>query len=329
MMPDCDFYERFPFPGPCGKDTAALLDQASGIQMLLTESWLEGGKVVDIGCGTGQRLINLAQRLSKAWFVGVDPSPSAIDQARCHARAAGVSNIEWKVDWLNSFARCGERFDLVIASGLIHHLDDPKAGISDLARLVSPEGALYAWLYHAIGEFDRLRQRELARIFCPDSSDLECMTEVAEALGLRLPRDHYGPNSVQVTDEGQAPRAVVDAFFQPMAASFRFGDSRSLLQCSGLDWYCINSINTPGASYLLNPADARGVDCLFALKMDPHLRADGLRRVYASKGIEERLRITELMLKPTGFTLLAGRRERLASFTDRVRHAARLLEDDA
>ncbi|MBS0444636.1 MAG: class I SAM-dependent methyltransferase [Proteobacteria bacterium] len=325
-----DFYDRFPFPGPCSaEDAAALRDLANGIQMLLPAARLESARVADVGCGTGQRLINLAQRFPASHFVGIDPGPAAIEQARAAAQAAGVANIDWRVERLETFADSGARFDLVIASGLLHHLDDPKAGVADLARVLAPEGVLYAWLYHAIGEFDRLRQRELARMFCPDFGDVERMADVSDALALTLAADHYGPSSVHVADAERLSHAVIDAYFHPTVAAFRFGDMRGLLEACDLQWYCINCINTPGASYLLNTGDAAGVDCLFAPKMNARLKSDALRRSYASQRIEERLRTIELLFKPTGFTLLAGRHGALAGLTERVRRAACMLQEPA
>ncbi len=77
----------------------------------------EGDRVLDIGCGTGSMLISLPP----VDYVGVDGSPEYIEAARrifgergaFHCRRIGEEEV-------------GElgRFDLVVANGLLHHLDD-------------------------------------------------------------------------------------------------------------------------------------------------------------------------------------------------------------
>lgn len=56
---------------------------------------VEGQTVIDVGCGTGANLARLLDRIgSTGRVVGIDPSPSMLDQARARARADGWTNIE-------------------------------------------------------------------------------------------------------------------------------------------------------------------------------------------------------------------------------------------
>lgn len=74
----------------------------------------EAGTVLDVCCGPGWHLSQLADRISRG--LGVDSSPGMIAQARSAAIAAGIDNVEFQqLDWQRE-PISQEKFDLVIAS---------------------------------------------------------------------------------------------------------------------------------------------------------------------------------------------------------------------
>lgn len=97
-----------------------------------------GRAVLEVGCGQGFLLAELAQR----WEAhGIDISPWAIDVARRHAPAAtcAVANIEQGIPP----ALAGRQFDLIVARYVLEHLADPAAGLRVLAELLRPGGMLF------------------------------------------------------------------------------------------------------------------------------------------------------------------------------------------
>lgn len=98
---------------------------------------LPGGRVLDIGCGTGTQAVYMARN---GWQVtAIDAVPRPLARARARADAAGVG-----VDWiLADVARLGRLgltpgFTLVFDRGCFHGLDDSQraayaAAVSDLA----------------------------------------------------------------------------------------------------------------------------------------------------------------------------------------------------
>lgn len=97
---------------------------------------LPGAKVLDIGCGPGDMLVSLPN----VNYTGIDISPEYIAAAtkrfghrgRFVCQDVGLATIE----------REHGEFDLALATGLIHHLDDQTAGkLFELARLaLKPNG---------------------------------------------------------------------------------------------------------------------------------------------------------------------------------------------
>ncbi|MBM3261694.1 class I SAM-dependent methyltransferase [Candidatus Kaiserbacteria bacterium] len=52
------------------------------------------GRLLDLGCGTGELTVSLASHFSDA--IGVDPSEDMLSQARERAAQAKITNIEWR-----------------------------------------------------------------------------------------------------------------------------------------------------------------------------------------------------------------------------------------
>jgi 2-polyprenyl-3-methyl-5-hydroxy-6-metoxy-1,4-benzoquinol methylase len=92
-------------------------------------------RVLDVGCATGALLEKLRDR---GWdCVGVELSPAA-DYAR-HERGLDVRG-----ESLEESRFPPARFDLVLASHLIEHLNDPAAFVREVFRLLAPGGYFLA-----------------------------------------------------------------------------------------------------------------------------------------------------------------------------------------
>lgn len=86
---------------------------------------------VEVGCGEGE----LSMRLARAGFAvdGYDIAPEAIDEARQRVTSAELP-INLNVAALSDIAGT-VRAPLVVCCEVLEHLDDPDAGLDDLARM--------------------------------------------------------------------------------------------------------------------------------------------------------------------------------------------------
>jgi SAM-dependent methyltransferase len=92
-----------------------------------------GARVLDVGCGPGE----LVRYLGDVHYVGVDLNPAYIAQAgRDHPRA------EFRIGDATALDPDLRGFDLVVAFGVVHHLDDDSAtrAFSELAAALTPGG---------------------------------------------------------------------------------------------------------------------------------------------------------------------------------------------
>ena len=81
------------------------------------------GSVLDLGCGTGEHVLELVRRGCEAW--GLDSTAAAIEQARAKAAERGLEATFVVGDALE-LGGLGRTFDWVLDSGLFHVLDDEE-----------------------------------------------------------------------------------------------------------------------------------------------------------------------------------------------------------
>lgn len=150
---------------PCFYDVFQFMARGTAYQARLARTYIRarpGDRVLDLGCGTGAMLACLPQ----VEYVGMDMSPAYIDA--CHRRHGGRGHFHCAMltaDTVERFGAC----DVVLAIGVVHHLDDTTAAELFLTarkilrpggRLVTLDGVFTAeqsWLRRALLEADRGR----------------------------------------------------------------------------------------------------------------------------------------------------------------------------
>jgi len=124
---------------------------------LLLETGLRPGmRVLDIGCGSGDVSLLLAEMVGPTGsVVGIDRSPAALALARDRARAAGHPNITFHEAAAENYARPAP-FDLAIGRYVLMHQADPAVMIRAAASHVRMGGVV---AFHEIGIFGTFEMR--------------------------------------------------------------------------------------------------------------------------------------------------------------------------
>ena len=323
-------YEAYPYPSPVVGESL-VRDIAAMLRWLLRDADLAGWEVLDAGCGTGQRLLGLAQQYPRASFTGIDFSAASLEVAGRLAAAHRIANTRFESADLMQL-ELGRRFDLILATGVIHHLVEPERGLANLCRHLKDDGTILLWLYHALGEAERLLDRELVlALLGPDASDLAEGRRLLDALGLHLDPQRYGASNPKGADANQASLDA-DAYLHPIVRAYHFDDALELFAACGVDWVAVNGVNlsvrpvSPDGT--LGPprstsrlVDLEGVErgSLFCLAEPELFESELLLERYRKLGRREKLRAIELRVRPTGFTVMAGRGESYAAFGERIR----------
>jgi SAM-dependent methyltransferase len=100
------------------------------------------GRVIDVGCGTGENALHLASRGLDV--IGVDGAPIAIERARTKAKERGLPAVFEVRDVLN-LNDVKETFDSAIDSGCFHVFDDAErpAYVRSVHGVLRPSGRLF------------------------------------------------------------------------------------------------------------------------------------------------------------------------------------------
>jgi SAM-dependent methyltransferase len=105
------------------------------------------GVVIDVGCGTGRALPPLRQAVGPAGTViALDVTPEMLDAARPAAQLARASLV---IADARALPFADGSADAIFAAGLVNHLPDTAAGLSELARVTRTGGLLV--LFHPSG----------------------------------------------------------------------------------------------------------------------------------------------------------------------------------
>ena len=240
------FYDRFPFPGDplqdgpppgynwrwCHRSVLAAVHGA-------IPPGLEQPRILDAGCGTGVSTDYLCHLNPGASVLGVDISDGALAVARerCHRSGAAeqVSSLRQEKRSLLDLKGEGP-FDYINSVGVLHHLDQPEAGLRALANHLAPTGLLHLFLYADAGRWEIHRtQRALSLLEAGTGPDgLRLGRELFEILpeGNRLARHHRERWAVDCAPDAN----FADMYLHPQETSYNLERLFAFIDTAGLQF---------------------------------------------------------------------------------------------
>ncbi len=102
-----------------------------------------GGRVLDVGCGTGSLAVRIARLHPSVDVVGLDPDPKALARARRKALSASVA-VRLDRGYADALPHPDASFDRVLSSFMFHHLrgEEKAAMLREARRVLKPGAAL-------------------------------------------------------------------------------------------------------------------------------------------------------------------------------------------
>ncbi|HVO87477.1 MAG TPA: tetratricopeptide repeat protein [Casimicrobiaceae bacterium] len=120
----------------------------------------EAPEILVAGCGTGQETCDLARQWPRARIVAVDLSRASLGYAQRKAREAGLANVEFAQADILRLRSVGRSFDVIASVGVLHHLDDPGAGLGELVSMLRPGGFMRLGFYSELARRHVLAARQ-------------------------------------------------------------------------------------------------------------------------------------------------------------------------
>ena len=105
-----------------------------------------GGRVLEIGCGSGYGTRLILDRFGAAAVDAVDLDPRAVTAAQRRLAVYGdrarvvVGNVTHLAEALNA---ADGRYDAVFDFAIIHHVEDWRAALAEVARVLRPGGRFF------------------------------------------------------------------------------------------------------------------------------------------------------------------------------------------
>ena len=128
-------------------------------------STVEGGRVLEVGCGRGVGLLLLLETSRAATADGIDLDPAQIARARKRLASQYDDRINLGVASVTKLAFADSSFDAVFDFGILHHVPAWQIGVSEIRRVLKPDGkfffeevsreALDRWIYRTFFEHPR------------------------------------------------------------------------------------------------------------------------------------------------------------------------------
>jgi len=112
---------------------------------------LLGGKILDLGSGTGKFLTQIAEVGGDA--IGIEPSQRHIDASRELARSLNVS-VEVQKGKGESLPFSDETFGFVNMAEIIEHVDNPERVLGEVFRVLKTGGGAYMSVPNRLGLYD-------------------------------------------------------------------------------------------------------------------------------------------------------------------------------
>ncbi|BBX46072.1 class I SAM-dependent methyltransferase [Mycobacterium cookii] len=185
------------------------------------------------GCGTNQAAV-FAYNNPAANVVAVDISQPSLDHQDYLKTKHGLHNLRLHLLPIEELPTLGRQFDLVVSTGVLHHMADPLAGLKALAHCLRPDGAMALMLY---GKHGRIGVELLETAFRDMGlgQDEESVRIVKDTIAA-LPPDHPVQGYLSRARDLQDDAALVDTFLHGRARSYTVDECIDFVHAAGLEF---------------------------------------------------------------------------------------------
>jgi SAM-dependent methyltransferase len=188
--------------------------------------------VLIAGCGTGLSTVEFSLHSPRARLLAVDLSRASLGYAKRMAQKFGLGHIEFAQADIMTLRDLDRSFDLIDASGVLHHLDDLFAGWRVLVDLLRPGGMMQIGLYSEQARRNVVAVYQLIaeRGYRPTPEDIRrCRDDIATAHDPLL-------SSILCWEDFYATNECRDLLFHVQERRVTLRDVKTFLAENGLEF---------------------------------------------------------------------------------------------
>jgi len=233
--------------------------------------------ILEIGFGSGFNMKYIAEHNKKAKITGVDTSETACKNVR--QLFAGNKNVKIINQRVLDIDSPNNTYDLIVADGIVHHLEDPKKVIEFLYRKLMMGGHLYVYLYRKMGpirefvndnlrnEMQKLTSEECVKKCKPLTKFAQNLSAIKEKIKIEEEISMLGLKPGEYTPHEIFYYGVMKAFWND---AFSFEENN----LNNYDWYypefarrydeeeIVKWMDEFGCEYEINYANPNGISLL-------------------------------------------------------------------
>jgi SAM-dependent methyltransferase len=272
-------YETYPYPARDPKEEAHRLVEGSPSHLDEVDHFCFAGRlrakpsfsVLVAGGGTGDAAVMIAQHAkdrgipATITYLDLSSASRAIAEARIAAR--GLDNVRFVSGSLLDGATVAPGpYDYIDCCGVLHHLEDPDAGLAALVSVLAPGGALGLMVYGTLGRTGVYPLQAALRAMAPDH-DLSMQLSVARRLVKDLPAGNwYRRNPLLEGWDVGTDAGLFDLILHPRDRSYTVPELAAWLDGAGLAPISfIEPARYDPANWLTDPALVRRAKALSSI----------------------------------------------------------------
>lgn len=211
----------------------------------------ESLNILVAGCGTNQAAY-MAYRNPQCQVTGIDISEPSLDHHRRLQKKHRLQNLQLQRMAVEDSVALGQRFDLIVCTGVLHHLSDPATGLQALRQLLNPHGVISVMLYGRHSRYGVYMMQDVFRLLGFQQTP-EDIRRVKETLA-NIPPWHHVRSYLEDADDLNHDAGVVDTFLHPQDRAFSVPEILQFAEDNGLkfrDWLD----RAPYSPYAMIPQD--------------------------------------------------------------------------
>ena len=197
-------------------------------------------RVLVAGGGTGDQTIFLAEQLRynrRAEIVHLDFSASSMAIAKRRAEVRKLNNITWlHQSVLDLPSLPVGQFDYINCAGVLHHLENPAAGLEALRAVLHEQGAMMLMLYGKYGRTGVYQVQELLSTINGNESSSQVKLDNAKAVLQSLPKTNWFKRGEDLIGDHKefGDGGIYDVFLHAQDRPFTVNEIYALLEGCGL-----------------------------------------------------------------------------------------------
>jgi len=234
-------YEAFAYPEPfpdIAEQIARGYHQIGDPALYAPVLWPRGKpqrplRILVAGCGTVQGAYT-AYMSREDEVVGIDLSEASLAHERFLQERHGLSNLKLFRGDLLEVGSFGQSFDVIISTGVLHHMAEPETGLAALRDVLASDGVMVLMVYgQTVRTGVYMLQDAFRRMGIQQTGD--GVAQVRRILA-ELPSSHFAHHYIRAAVELKHDTAVVDTFLHPQDSAYTVPQVMELVEGAGLEF---------------------------------------------------------------------------------------------